>query len=145
MKKHLCGFFIALTAFFVSFYISPIRFIAGGSGHGATADLQYDCSFSNTFSNHFSLVNRWSCDYKNPETANKIFGDEVSKFNEIIEPVEEIKLEDGKSIYRTIIKSHHGNLEIYCLIRSKGNMVDAVASPSLRHVREFEEQRFMRK
>ena len=141
MKKHLCGFFIALTTFFVSFYISPIRFVSNGSGNGATADLVYDCSFSNNTSNHFSSVTRWRCDYKNPETAYKIFENEVSKTTGSVEPVTEIELENGKFIHRAIGKFSRENLEFYCLVRADGDRVDDVCSPSLRHVREFEEQR----
>lgn len=142
MKKHLCGFFIAVTTFFISFYISPIRFIADGSGHGATADLLYQCSFSKNISNHFSSVFRWRCDYQNPETANEIFENQVNNSPEIIEPVKEIKLENGKIKRRAIIKTYHENLQVYWLVRTDGEWFDEISSTSLRHIREFEEQKF---
>lgn len=142
MKKHLLGLFIAGFAFAFSFYISPIRFFDNGSGRGATSDLLYQCSSSNNTSNHFSSVFRSNCDYENPETADEIFKNEIGNATEIVEPVKEIELESGKIIRRAIIKSYHENLQIYCLLSTEGKWFDAVSSTSLRHVREFEKQRF---
>lgn len=141
MRNYLFKVTLTLTTFFVSFYISPIRFTSSGGGIGSTSDLLYDCSFSVTSSNHFSSVVRWRCDYKNPETANEIFEDKINNASEIVEPVSEIKVENGKILYRAVIKIQNENLQSYCLVRTDGNRVDEIASLSLRHVREFEEQR----
>lgn len=141
MRSYLFRSLLALTTFFVSFYISPIRFVSSGSGIGSTADLLYDCSFSVTSSNHFSSVVRWRCDYENPETANENFEDKIRNAIEIVEPVSEIKLENGKILRRAVIKIQNENLQSYCLVRTDGNCIDEVASTSLRHVKEFEEQR----
>lgn len=143
MKKHLLGFFIALTTFFVGFYISPIRFIHSASGLGATSDLLFQCHYSNYFSNHFESVYLWSCNYESTKKAKEIFDKDLNDAIELIEPVTEKKLQNGEVLYRTIILMSHNNQQFYCLIRANDVYEMKIASDSLRHIREFEEQKIV--
>ena len=142
MKKHLLGFCIAFFAFSGGFYISPIRFIDGGAGSGATRDGADWCSFSDYSSNHFVKVHTSSCDYKTAEKAKENIIKKVDDAAEIVEFVKEVELQDGRNIHRAVTVLNFNGLQYFCLNRADENWVNNVCSTSLRHVKEFEQKRF---
>lgn len=142
MKRHLLGFCLALLTFFASFYISPIRFNNLGIGHGATTDGSDWCSFSYYISNQFVKVYSDSCDYQTTEKAIENVDKAVDKAVDIIEPLKKIELRNGRKIQRAIIVLQENNLRYFCILRADGNWRNNICSTSLRHVLEFEQQKF---
>lgn len=142
MKIHLLGFCIALLTFFGSFYFSPILFFGIGIGHGATTDGSDWCNFYPHVSNHFVQLYATSCDYHTTEQAVNNINKKVTNAFEIVESIKEIEMKDGKKVQRAVIILQENDLRNFCIIKAHKNWVDDICSPSLRHIIEFERQKY---
>jgi hypothetical protein len=144
MKKHLLGICVALFIFGGFLFIMPINFGTGISNKLSIPDSVNCFSYSYN-SNHLQKVSVISCNYKTNELATENFykivneGFEINKNLELIEQVEE-----NKTKKRAIAGFPFENKPSYCLIRKDGNQVTRVISSSLRHLKEFEQQKFVK-
>lgn len=142
MKRHLPGVFIALVTFSAGFYLSPIRFISSGAGHGATTDGRYECRFSVHVSNHFVSLSFSSCNFESPEKAREILWRKANEASGTVTPASDFKLQHGSEIQRAVYALRYKDFRLYCMTRADGKWVDDICSTSLRHVLEFEQQAF---
>ncbi len=133
MKKHLLGTLIFLIAFIVSFLASPIHFtsFAGGSG--------YNFSFTSYESTYFVKLSLSGETYETAEETKEAFESRINLYSEEIEKQEILKLEENRAII-TFQSKIYGQGS--CAIRKEKIMLYHICSTSLRHVLEFEKQKF---
>jgi hypothetical protein len=145
MKRHLLGFFVACLAFSGSFYVSPIRFTMVAMGHGYSTDGADWCSYYPHVSTYFVPLSTSMCNYGTNEAAINNVNKKAREAAEIIEPAREIKFGGETKIYRAVILLREGERQGFCIIRADKEWVTDICSPSLRHVSEFESQKFPEK
>jgi hypothetical protein len=143
MKKHLLGICVALFFAFTSFYVSPIRFTEVAVGIGVTKDYKHTCHFYPQISNHFVRVYVDTCNLDTPELAKIYLDKAISNANEVIETSKESETQTGKIVRRSVIgETNPYDGHIVCVIRHDEHWVTTICSTSLRHVLEFEQQKF---
>jgi hypothetical protein len=144
MKKHLLGICVALFIFCGLFYVMPINFGTAKVGSFVMPDAT-DCISYAYNSNHLQKVSFISCGYKTNELATENFYKSVSegfRINKNLKLIEQV--EENKTKKRAIVGFPFENKPSYRLIRKDGNQVTSVISNSLRHVKEFEQQKFVK-
>ena len=139
MKKHICRIFVLLLTFTVGFLASPIRFDSVGAGHGATKDGD-GYWFIPYKSTYFVKLLHEGENYNSSERAKEILDERINKPG-LIE-VENYSVLDFHSNRAIISFQTKNNLQGFCILRTRENVLHTICSSSLRHVIKFEEQNF---
>lgn len=138
MKKHISGLLILLLTFTVGLLASPIRFDSLGTGHGATKDGG-GYWFAPYESTYFVKLIHEGENYNSSERAQEIF---KARLAEPLTEVVEQDILDLSEIRAVIFFKKRGNVQGYCSIRVEEKGLRNICSTSLRHVLEFERQKY---
>ncbi len=131
MRVHILGLCLAVFTFFVGFLISPIRFVKDGVGSGMISGHEFPCSVAAFSSTHLQQVVHWSCSFENERLAADHFSVTTEKYAII-----------SKSNTRFVVSFSANELTGYCVLRLDGSRRNDICSSSLKHILEFEKQRF---
>jgi hypothetical protein len=142
MKKHLLGICVALFFAFTSFYVLPIQFYLTAMAQTISFDGATGCHAYPHISNHFVQVFDGVCFYETTETAKYRIESKVDEFTEIISPLEEFHNTNNKTYKRAVIRLERNGENYFCVVRQDGRSIRQIVSASLRHVLEFEQQKF---
>ncbi len=122
-----------LITFFMGFLASPIRFtgFAVGQTHRGW--------FTAYESTYFVKLNLSGENYDKSEEAKEAFESRIKLYSEYVEKQEILKLEENRAIITFQTKDYGQG---FCTIRKEKIRLYIICSTSLRHILEFEKQKF---